>query len=253
MAGFIYFVPNARAKDPAVARLGEIGRPTSMIGEALVRITERGPNDQPGALAAADTGPRGKQARSLYMPDEQTWVRAPGADWWLGYWNDRPPCPEDLERARLKPGHKVALADGNKWTLPVARALSGRPAVPQVVRVNDGGAKVLDVVAADRALWERALAFWDEWQALADTAEQQSDIDSYTWVGRKDGVVVISIDNCFDAAVELLAINYRVGEAEISALELLTTDNMIECLLALVDWPSLEALEKKAVAVGSAT
>ena len=46
-------------------------------------------------------------------------------------------------------------------------------------------------------------------------------------------------------AARALGVNYRVSAAEVSALELLTTDASFEILQALVDWPTwMRAFER---------
>jgi hypothetical protein len=73
------------------------------------------PGDCPGLLVGW-----GREVGSV--PERQTVVDV-GADYRLVLWTDSPVTPEELERAQLFFSWDTALADGQKWKVPIAAEL----------------------------------------------------------------------------------------------------------------------------------
>lgn len=262
MPGFLYFVPGALNMGEAKAALEKAGAP-----HAVETVGRSGPMFNQISIPAAESagGPAGsgyivgREGFHLYNKKTQEWHRAPvlvegydGPGYWVGFERDAPPGPEELARQKQLAGHWVELADGKRWLAPVARLPIGEegvPALPRVVKLGADRAKTMTVVASHRWLWDEACAFWDEWAAVCDEAAPQR--EEFTWVARStEGRIVTRIDSCFDLACRALAVNYRLGPAEVSVLGLVTSENAADVPLALVDWPSDVELAKKAEASG---
>ena len=264
MAGFLYFVPGAQTGDQALERLREAG-----LSHAVELIGQEGP-----ATNQVAPGPEGltgytvgRGGHYLFDKDAQEWHRIPGSEdpgLFFGWQKDAPPGPADLARPKQIDGHRVALGDGNAWTCPVAFCPvdehAGLPAVPRVITLAADGSKEYVVREDYRRLWDLACAFWAEVMASTDGTDEKTPPAegdkpaSFTWIGRNElGAVVTKLGNLFDLTCELLAVNYLVGRAEVSALELLDSANAALPAMALVDSPSQEGLEKKAPPSGGAS
>ena len=151
------------------------------------------------------------------------WTAAPDAAYWIGFLRSDLPRPQDLVRAKVMPGHPVCLADGNLWTVPVARLLDGAPALPRRLTWDGASWQPGDVLERYADLFGAACRCWD---ALSQDGE-------------------VTFDESCDVAVLALAINYRVGPAEVSALGLFDNTSHIEVVKAMLDWPALEEVKKK--------
>jgi hypothetical protein len=251
VAGFLYFIPDARTPKDAEDALRKHGGAHVLGGRSETR-SGQGPSADgtpvAGMLLAPIPAPPGEPARTVYEPEPQTWRQMPKSPCWIGIENKRPPRPIDLVRDKVRVGHLIRLAH-HPWMVPLARLLSGDSALPQIVTVDAEGRHDFRVGGPDMWLWEKACAFWDEWRA-----SENPEATDYTWIGRNDsGRIATKIAPCFDLAVDVLAVNYRFGPAEASLLELITSESAMDILLALVDWPALEELEKKAEAAASCT
>jgi len=155
------------------------------------------------------------------------WTQIHGATAWLGLSGERP-GPADLARKSQRDGHAVRLADGNEWLVPVARALDGTTPLPRRLALSAEGVWVFgDVTEEFAGLYADACRVFETFCGEAED----------------DGAVLVS--EGVEIAVRALAVNYRIGPAEISALGLFTSESQADVLKALVDWPALDELKKK--------
>lgn len=231
----LYYLPGARSpfgrEKLEAAGLGyavEPGRLTWV--ESL-----RGPEGAPAGVVCADTAGC-EEARIGLYPERQVWRKAPGRDWWLGWYRDHVPGPNELRREKQLAGHWVELGDGRKWLAPVARSWAGDVGNVRWVRAveaayaldEEGNWAVTGVAAAHEALWGAANAVWEEVRQLEETGKRTLELQDQA------GMAVLA-----------LGMNYRVSAVEASALGLLTDGAMAEIFRALIDWPKLEELSKK--------
>jgi hypothetical protein len=177
-----------------------------------------------------------------YRPEEQTWRQlqsSPGGVW-VGMQDADPPAPFSLARTKQIPGHVVELADGNQWTIPVARAwtcVEDVPtygaALPRYLDVDPDGHWVYgDVQREYAALWGAAEEFGGYIAGMvAENASQ--------------GFAMLDPNRYYGAAVTALATNYAVSATELVMLQCLTEPAVQEVLLALIDWPTLQDLMVK--------
>jgi hypothetical protein len=201
----------------------------------------RGPDNDRGTLICDKD--RLDAQRLKYRPQEQTWrlVGAAGRPaYWIGTINGEEPTPEDLVRRKTIPGHEVELADGRSWLCPVARgqaAQDGRlvwyHTLPRTIVLDEDSDRQWTegrVVPRYARLWELAGHYWQArlGSAIADAEP-----------GRE---VSFDFQGAAAAAVECLAVNYRVTNVEVSALGILDTEAPRKILDALIDWPTLVKL-----------
>jgi hypothetical protein len=167
-----------------------------------------------------------------YSPDSQRWTDGEEGKYFVGIEDVAlPPGPADLERETGLDGYPLRVADGNQWRIPLLRKWDPRRlghvcALPQAISAKTvaGKASFVPTVKAEFAALD----------AMADTI-----FDGF--VDQKQ----ISIDQLFTRAAELLAVNYRVGAAEVDLLGLLTVDLALTALGLAIDTPGLRAHGKQ--------
>lgn len=257
MSGLLYFLPKRGA---GVTRKQICDAGLSYLPDAGFQACEctNGPSGEPGVIVGFgdSSSPVG------YHPNKQRWRRIPaagnssdgtngilntgkvfqpGAGAWVGACCDQPIAATEFARPSLLPGHAVELADGNKWIVPIARgftehedSLSWLIALPTIVGLGDDGRWMTGGVVPKYAkLWATANKFWDVLQSEINAG------------GDDDEPVTLQFDELQDAAVIALQANYAIGPAEVALLGLFDTTAAQRILLALVDWPTLEAFNKK--------
>lgn len=233
MAGFLYYFPDKNIvsrKDLPELGLGYLGEAAALSTTGV----QRGPGGSAGCVCALEnvTG----ELCHVDLPN-QTWRKF--GNHWVGFWRDRPPGPADLARTEMIPGHKVQLADGQRWLAPVARSL----------RIRESGDELglawarelperLDL-ADDGKTWVNS-GILPRYQPLWDIAEKWAEC---RWGGGHDDA--LAGPGAVDAAVLCLQTNYRVGRAEIALLGCLTDELVNRILNMLIDEPTMEEFVKK--------
>ena len=166
----------------------------------------------------------------------QHWVKRPGG-LWIGWEKDAPPTPEQLTRESQLAGKSIELADSATWQVPMLREwrLNDTDAppivymikVPRLLECNEENKWVEgDVVAGYRSIWDRSKQVFD---AMILGVQSEVELDD---------------SELINFAVDLLAVNYRVGIHEVSALGLLTIPLAREVIRAGIDADGYEmALE----------
>lgn len=231
MSQFLYFAPGGRLMNPAraVAR----GLSYALKGQRVTsnELAGQGPGGHRGVIFGFGMD----AAECRYLPGEQCWEQMPESDLWLGFDAASPPTAADLARDRQVDGHLVILADGRDWLVPVARALDGTSPLPKRLRWDGRRWTRGEVQHRYAELFSNACRAWD---ALIEGGED----------GAPASVDFDISDEC-DLAALALAVNYRIGPAEISALGLFDDTTERQVLEALIDWPVFEQLmiQKKTV------
>lgn len=245
MANFVYFLPTEQTVN------AEIIAKYGLAGRLLPGFTPR--DCTPGIKdkhLCSRGGPDVEELRGMVVgmgPAEdvifdgngQVWERIPGAldgdrtlndndtGYWIGYWHNRKPVPEDLQRAEMISGHEVVLADGHRWLVPVARSFAPGTALPQYMTLGPDGKIVYEVREEYRALFDRA-------DVLASEVYRPRPEEEL-----KDGIAVtVAPEERFLLALEALAVNYRLAVPEVNALRLFDTAALQRILDALIDFPS---------------
>jgi len=238
MRGFLYFVPNKSGGESAKAVITEAGGAGILYPGIAANHTGAGPGG-PGGMMLSPKGP------TAFDPNVQQWQRVPGGAYWIGIDTQNMPGPDDLIRQHPLPGHRVELADGHEWVIPMARRaiqtngeISWAAALPTVRRFGDDGTWVAgDIVNRYKPLWNEALRID---AMLAASA-----------AGGDDAFANLDFDAETNIAALAIAANYRVGPVEISLLGLISSAVIIPVVNALLDMPSLaELVSKKVTASG---
>lgn len=227
MGRFLYFIPGvthdvttpgAYRKLCEDAGLGELLKGTGVSARLCTGGPDKGeiggvvmcPQEADGGAAPV------VKVRCGYFPDEQRWVRGPDGAYWLGYYLEDRPRPETLRRGgMLLEGHAVLLADGQEWRIPIARYL------PKIFGVDDQGSDIARVRPDCRVFFEAASEFTE----LA-----------------RSGAKEIPYELMMRTAISGFALNYRIGELELRALEVIDTDNVFQVCWAAIDGPTVDAV-----------
>lgn len=222
MGRFYYMLPAATTAEPA--RLAEFGLIPDRIGGSVASRgctvglsadglpTVGGADQRPCTLFGAPKAP-------LFGHGRQTWhrIECEGPEvWWIGFETDDPPGPDDLIRPGAVLGYRVRLGDGRWWNVPVARQFPEGTALPAVLRMGGGGRLVRDLPPEYVSLFERC-APW-----------------ATAYYEHPDEPLTLAMVDAWRLALDGLAVNYRVGMAEVNALGLFTeatVEAVISCLL----------------------
>ncbi|MBE3131958.1 MAG: hypothetical protein IMZ55_00665 [Acidobacteria bacterium] len=259
--GLLYYLPGLNSRPtPEQIRAAGLGYALDGCAVSAVGVTG-GPDGGSGQLLTRDDPQR--PALVGYYPAKQTWRKVAQSPIpnpqspipnhpWIGLTTAEPPGPDDLQRRDALAGHTVRLGDGRLWTVPIARAHAEDDAsvwrwyqrLPETCELDEQGQWVRgQVVARYRELWDLAAAWWE-----AFLMGGQRDETAEGTVMRFD------FAGSADAAVRILACNYRIGRMEAAMLGLLDERSVSEILGAVIDWPTRQAwLKKKADSAGSST
>jgi hypothetical protein len=224
VAQFVYLIPGlsgpASPEQAEAAGLGYAfprGQSMHVAGDSETEVGC-------GALVSAES-------KALkFKRGELNWIRIGAA--WLGFSKEKSgrPKPRDLQRSdAFVDGHPIPLGDGNDWTIPVIRFAEGNSALPSVLMRKDDGSYGYDV----RAEYRGIVSICD--MILDNTMKGEG--------------FRLSAEMTMAFVQGVLSVNYRVSEAEISALELIDTRNVKQIAQAAMDVPSmlvlLDELKKK--------
>ncbi len=230
MAGLLYFLPKANAGqadfDQAGITVADRGHGASPSGVTV------GPSGS-GTLFAPHT-PKGRpDTKCRYLPDEQTWTECNNGKFWIGFYTDDRPKPEDLATDEQFNGYPITLEDGNDWVIPIARSFSGGTTLPEALILG------LDGKTIRRPLDRFAEIEKQAQLVIADIMRQLPDACVPT--GWDVAEVPLTDEQNREIAQDALGLNYRIGPWEINALLLLNTLNVDLIGHALVEWPAVEA------------
>lgn len=216
MNNLMYFFPGKHGVTDALLRECAL----SQIVEDTVAETREvigGPGGQAGVCVVfrrADS----ESVRVAYDGAAQHWEECAGGAYWIGYWRDVVPGPQDLARDVQVAGHLVELADGREWIIPLVRQFDGGTAVPQVIKFRADGSVEHDINPKYSEFYSRGMQVWES------VAQDNKWGPSEEWI--------------LDTAIEALTVNYHVGKWEVSALGLLDTRNTTLVVQAIVDGPT---------------
>lgn len=140
MGFFLYYVPGAPALPTGegvyASLLDKLGLATTLSGTTCesVKVEQNGPDGGPGVVFVphvAVSPCEGTHRCGVYA-DAQTWIPGPKDDagdgkgsvrYWIGYFNDAVPGPDDLSRGCTLYSREREMGDGRMWRVPVAETL----------------------------------------------------------------------------------------------------------------------------------
>lgn len=230
---FLYFTNKAKKPIGTTAQwrtlLKELGL-LRVLGDTAPQSLEitKGPGDENGILFIGwpRSAPQKGRVAAFYKPEEQTWLKCDGGNFWIGYWNDKQPGPHDLTRNLRVATNAVTLSDGNEWHVPRARYPKSNTLLPMVLGIDENG----DDIFTPEPQYERLCQLAnDSWEQL--------------FAERDDGVYRFHPDLHTDMALEALSLCYRVGKWEVRrALGLLSNTNIMELSGAILDLAAVNEL-----------
>lgn len=229
MGSLLYFAPNLQGiSNDDLKRLGI--EMEGVIGPGRARGCTRGPDGHAGITFVLHYEGRKEppDVTAGYYPDRQTWEKAPGREYWIGYYNTEKPGPEDLIRSDTVNGYNVALLDGNKWTIPMGRWVRGDgrdTRLPRLSRYTADGWVEGDVLQRYQWIFNLGTRVLE-----IINGEHEDDI---TWQEQAE------------LCAKLLAVNYHVGPCEIDLLRLISAEEQGEVLRMCADFPGWLSLKKK--------
>lgn len=236
MPGLLYYVPNRQTAQ--LADLAELGLAYAFETVCSPRGVANSAPDGGAGVILADSA---RVPDIGHYRDRQEWAKIPGnpAGAWVGRYNDSPVEPKDLQRNEMLPGHEVRLADGSDWLVPVARAwgdfdgqIGWSEILPQRTTLDDDGAWTTGAVVDRYAgIWETACQYWDH---FFDTASREGSGETAS--------IAFDFPGERDAALQILAANYRLDRAEVALLGLFESGTPDQILMATIDWPGFEKL-----------
>ena len=223
MAPFIYAIPQVTAVSSGLVKrigLDEVLQDTDPSQHKFRQIG-KGPEGQAGVLFMVT-----ENTKLLhYKPDEQTWDKSRNGKYWIGFYNKDKPTELILRRPRQLAGHDVELQDGSKWLIPIARIITGVSTLPQSLFIDSQDEITTRPLQQYTAFTDRVDELWDDFRAEIDPKS-----------GKEPN---LSTADRMHLAAEALSWNYHVSLNEINMLGLITTQNLIEIMSAIIDVTTL--------------
>lgn len=218
---FLYFIPNGGTLDQKL--LDGCGLGYLSAGKMVSRgLMANGPEGTGGVLIADN---RLDSKGLYYRPAQQKWEKSLNGKFFVGYWLNQVPNERSLRREKQIDGHKVQLADGAEYLVPVARCFDGSTKLPTSIFMDAKGVWVGPVLPHYADFSRKAQSLW---QYFAKMRGYLSNVETD-----------LSTTDQFTLAAEALGFNYWIGADEINLLGLFTQDNFQLVTLAIIDGPTL--------------
>ena len=232
---FLYFIPKHPRATVTRADFEALGLGYALgVGDPDARKCGSGPGGDEGVIAVPAPAGGVRGPASLYEPAKQTWRKGPGGKWFVGFYKDQRPTPASLRREKLIEGEPVTFRDGSEWLVPIARSIVRGTTLPkELVLGEDNETWQLTELEEYLGLCRDAEKVWGLFMA----AEAEAAAESET----ADGKAAVTIDQQegMRICISALAVNYRVGPAEVSMLRP-TDGDMWSVLRAVCDVPAVE-------------
>ncbi len=173
--------------------------------EARIRVFHihaHGPDKLSGCIVAAMPA-GGLEGPPPGMRDGQSWTRVADGNYWIGFDQDAPPAPDELQREYVVTGPEHELGDGRIWTCPIVRRQGVQNALPSRWGVDPTTGEYASTMLP---------RYSAAWAAAGKILNAQFGGE-------------LSRQGALDLCVQMLAINYRIGVHEVSLLGLLDDTN----------------------------
>lgn len=225
---FLYYLPGVafesvtsdvlRANPLISGQFSELIESPRMLKENLIGcgVVNRGPDNGNGCVIGMQPlADRGQVPK--YDADTQTWAKY--GTQWVGWQTDMRPGPESLRRVKRMSGYDVEMGDGAIWTAPTIR---------RFVDVHSAWQSQLPMTWGVDADMKPSMRPMEKHAAAWETSGQ---ILSAIFFDEKPALMV----QCFEWAVSMLQINYRISAIEAAILQLFNDDTILKTLHAAVD------------------
>jgi hypothetical protein len=233
---FLYYFPNREAP-LSRNNFSESDRKAGLdavLRDATLTVVNpaKGPDDGVGTIAMIarpDSEPN-----CYFDPKAQTWEKA-SEHHWIGWWNDKKPTPDKLQRSKVVDGEWVEL-DGRQWLVPVCGPLTTK--LPLAFTLSLEGEWNPEVKEEYRSL-------------MADSERSMDDAENASKEGADHNAI---LSRHLGFCCKVLCVNYHVGPREVSALRMLTKEAFRSILDAAWGLTTVERVldAKKTVAVAEA-
>jgi len=238
MAGFLYFVPRElyahdgnHPSENTIEKLGIADR--FDVGPGLRDV-------KGGVLLRDKRGPIDEQRLCLDAAQERIEM---GNGVVLLWWPDEPPRECELRRPEMIEGSHVKLEDGALWVVPTLR-YNGKAFLPRAI--GRGGREV--VHPKYRPLDQFGDRLYKQWEARITLSREGVDLSIQEGAARLEdlmgGPPVTGIEQ-WQAIVDALSRNYRVGEEELEALCLITRPRLEDVTAAFLGIQELIQLQRR--------
>ncbi|AQT69967.1 hypothetical protein STSP2_03167 [Anaerohalosphaera lusitana] len=217
MGQFLYFIAAGEKADTLCSRL----RSMAEQGIEITRRKCKGPEGKDGSIHTAEPA-----KRAMYLENEQTWMPSACGEFHVGYYDDDPPGPADIQRPDAIGGHPVEMC-GQKWLVPAIRLIDGGSALPQAMTFENGRV-IAEPIPRYAELSSRVEKFFDEFVAAHSP---DSDGVVGTWADPMGSLELIA---------DAMSLNYYIGVNELAVLRAVTTHSMKEAMMAMIDWPTVK-------------
>jgi len=210
---YLIFLPNANDAT-APAQLEAVGLSDHVAGAEFL-VSDEGPDSQAGVLCAWRKP--GDGCDLCYAPDRQTWVPAvtdgdlASGRYWVGFSNDAPPTPSELQRPYPYRGVTKTLG-GQTWRIPEPKEL------PHDVIMSDDGSVRFEL---QRRFYDYGLQAADWSEKIAAVYDEQNEQG-------------LDYSEIWKFVVQALRLNYRITAEVVNHLRLFDQDNILRTLFAAV-------------------
>jgi len=200
---------------------------------ASMEITGRTPTGGKGWLFF--DGKRIGNAFQGYKAEFQQWRKIPNSEVWVGFDTAKRPTPESLARNERLSSILFALEDGNEWAIPKLSYYSGEngfvSSLVRYVALDESGEWVPGRVKGGH-------------NNLVELGDRLAAAMVYRLVD--ETIPELTFSEASESIASLLQANYFMSGPEVSLLELLSEDTILEACKQVVDFPTAhEFLLKK--------
>lgn len=215
---YVVYIPAATGYDARglLAAAGIGGLYDTALG-VDVSDCDAGPDGGRGVLLRWEDRLNAERNATGRIDDKTWWQDQPANRFWIGWHADAAPTPTDLQRnAALSDdptlsSFPVALEDGRRWWVPIARDLPKR-----YVQDPDTGQQRLAPKTPFQQFWDDTIAMRERYTRGQLNRDMQ-------------------IDGLFEYAVAALALNYRLTAEVVLALGLFDQSDPIKVLAAAIE------------------
>jgi hypothetical protein len=210
----------------------------------------KGPDGGAGVLLTPVSKAHGVPEWVVYRPELMKFKPiGDGSKCWIGALIGQPPTPHDLERLKTLGGHEAEDSGGWKWKVPVARAPQfGKPygVLPQSYTFDAAGEPTPNLNSEWQWLWDLSGEI-RQWYVQADGLPEDATPEA------KAAHKEPEFKQLVKWAARLLAVNYRVGPAELTLLHEMGKPVLTEAAVhatcqAAYGWDLVDEAKKKPVA-----
>ncbi len=182
--------------------------------QAIVADVRRGPGEWDGVTIYPIPADGELPDQLGYHAELQSWRAVGlGQKHWIGWLNQSPPAPADLERREIVAGYPVADAYDRQWIVPVLRSPDNpRGRLEPAFTWDENDQPAVGVDARYRDLWERSAQVWD-------LIEKNTDLTGGTFA---QSFAADDDQFLFGYLVDCLAVNYRVSNSVLATLDKIT-------------------------------